>query len=121
MFFPFPLDLLRYNSSKGHGNTGKITSVIYSKSALQSEASTTSGRQLSWQEGDQTGRLMEHSETGSEVLEVSWDGLQGGFCAAFHIDVLKWRQKEAQLSNCHDSSGSQDFGEKLSSELQNNS
>lgn len=41
------------------------------------------------EEGVQTGRLMGPSETGSEVLKVSRDGLQGGFCAAFHIDVLK--------------------------------
>lgn len=54
------------------------------------------------EEGVQTGRLMGPSETGSEVLKVSWDGLQGGFRAAFHIDVLKRWQEEATLS-IHDS------------------
>lgn len=41
---------------------------------------------------------MRPSETGSEVLKVSRDGLQGGFRAAFHVHVLKRRQGEAEVS-----------------------
>lgn len=55
------------------------------------------GGELSWQGEGQTERLRRPSETGRQVLEVSWDGLQGGFRAAFHVDVLK--QEEAELSD----------------------
>lgn len=58
---------------------------------------------------------MRRSETGSEVSEVSWDGLQGSFRAAFHVDVLKQRQEEAELS-VHHSANSRDVEEQISEE-----
>lgn len=85
---------LRYSSSMVHGTRVKKKNIgMISKSASQSETSTTPGwggwGKLSWQGEGQTERLMRRSETRHQVLKVSWDGLQGGFRTAILVDVLK--------------------------------
>lgn len=102
-FFHFPLELLRYSSSKVDKNTGK-KKECYSQQKCFTVWDIDHIREATVmaEEGVQTGRLMGPSERGSEVLKVSRDGLQGGFRAAFNIDVLKRWQEEAELS-LHDS------------------
>lgn len=84
---------LRYSSTMVHGTQVKKKKKnigMISKSASQSETSTTPGwGKLSWQGEGQTERLMRRSETRRQVLKVSWDGLQGSFRTAFHVNVLK--------------------------------